>query len=178
MAVERNANDETEVASIVEGRLAWSTISVIALLISICAFGWYIAQVTVTPLSGSALKLRGLSKGSLASLSAHLRSNAENTSSQATLASNAAEQVNSNANTLAGAVEQFELSIKEIAANASQAASVAQEGVDATEATTATITRLGESSSEIGNVIKVINSIAEQTNLLALNATIEAASCR
>ncbi|MFN8192797.1 MAG: methyl-accepting chemotaxis protein [Nocardioidaceae bacterium] len=34
---------------------------------------------------------------------------------------------------------------------------------------------LGNSSAEIGNVIKVINSIAEQTNLLALNATIEAA---
>jgi methyl-accepting chemotaxis protein len=35
--------------------------------------------------------------------------------------------------------------------------------------------KLGESSVEIGNVIKVITSIAEQTNLLALNATIEAA---
>jgi hypothetical protein len=33
----------------------------------------------------------------------------------------------------------------------------------------------GESSAEIGNVVKVITSIAEQTNLLALNATIEAA---
>jgi methyl-accepting chemotaxis protein len=38
-----------------------------------------------------------------------------------------------------------------------------------------TITKLGESSVEIGKVIKVITSIAEQTNLLALNATIEAA---
>ena len=35
--------------------------------------------------------------------------------------------------------------------------------------------KLGDSSAEIGNVIKVITSIAEQTNLLALNATIEAA---
>jgi methyl-accepting chemotaxis protein len=33
---------------------------------------------------------------------------------------------------------------------------------------------LGESTREIGNVIKVICSIAQQTNLLALNATIEA----
>ena len=35
--------------------------------------------------------------------------------------------------------------------------------------------KLGESSAEIGQVIKVITSIAQQTNLLALNATIEAA---
>jgi methyl-accepting chemotaxis protein len=40
---------------------------------------------------------------------------------------------------------------------------------------TETIRQLGESSAEIGNVIKLITSIAEQTNLLALNATIEAA---
>jgi methyl-accepting chemotaxis protein len=37
------------------------------------------------------------------------------------------------------------------------------------------MTKLGESSIEIGQVIKVITSIAGQTNLLALNATIEAA---
>ena len=43
------------------------------------------------------------------------------------------------------------------------------------ETTNATVAKLGESSAEIGNVIKVITSIAEQTNLLALNATIEAA---
>ena len=35
--------------------------------------------------------------------------------------------------------------------------------------------RPGQSSAEIGEVIKVITSIAQQTNLLALNATIEAA---
>jgi methyl-accepting chemotaxis protein len=39
----------------------------------------------------------------------------------------------------------------------------------------ATIAKLGDSSAEIGQVIKVITSIAHQTNLLALNATIEAA---
>ncbi len=43
------------------------------------------------------------------------------------------------------------------------------------ETTNETIAKLGQSSAEIGKVIKVITSIAQQTNLLALNATIEAA---
>jgi methyl-accepting chemotaxis protein len=43
------------------------------------------------------------------------------------------------------------------------------------EQTNLTVAKLGESSVEIGKVIKVITSIAQQTNLLALNATIEAA---
>ncbi len=38
-----------------------------------------------------------------------------------------------------------------------------------------TITSLANSSSEIGNIVTVINDIADQTNLLALNAAIEAA---
>ena len=38
-----------------------------------------------------------------------------------------------------------------------------------------TVGELGNSSAEIGMVIKTITSIAQQTNLLALNATIEAA---
>jgi methyl-accepting chemotaxis protein len=43
------------------------------------------------------------------------------------------------------------------------------------QVTNETVKKLGESSKEIGNVVKVITSIAQQTNLLALNATIEAA---
>jgi methyl-accepting chemotaxis protein len=52
---------------------------------------------------------------------------------------------------------------------------VAAQAVQAAESTNHTVSELGTSSAEIGNVIKLITSIAEQTNLLALNATIEAA---
>ena len=56
-------------------------------------------------------------------------------------------------------------SIKEVASNASEAARVAAEAVAAAEKTNVTVSKLGESSAEIGNVIKVITSIAQQTNL-------------
>jgi methyl-accepting chemotaxis protein len=52
---------------------------------------------------------------------------------------------------------------------------VAKNAVNVAQSTNVTVKKLGESSQEIGNVIKVITSIAQQTNLLALNATIEAA---
>jgi methyl-accepting chemotaxis protein len=69
----------------------------------------------------------------------------------------------------------MEGSIKDIAKNATEAARVAVSAVKVAESTTTTVSKLGESSVEIGQVIKVITSIAQQTNLLALNATIEAA---
>jgi methyl-accepting chemotaxis protein len=65
--------------------------------------------------------------------------------------------------------------IQSIATNAHEAATVASSAVQTAQAANTTIGKLGESSREIGEVIKVITSIAQQTNLLALNATIEAA---
>ncbi len=175
MAMTRAAGDEAEIDGIVSSRTAWSMVAVIGALSFLGFFGWYTARETVNPLRGSATRLQYLSNHDLTDVSNRLRRNAESTSDQATMASGAAEEVSANAQSLATAVEQFEVSIREIATNSSTAADIAREAVQAADDTNATITQLGQSSSEIGNVIKVINSIAEQTNLLALNATIEAA---
>lgn len=56
-----------------------------------------------------------------------------------------------------------------------QASLVATDAVKLAQRTDTTMRKLSASSSDIDNVIKLINSVAEQTNLLALNATIEAA---
>jgi methyl-accepting chemotaxis protein len=107
--------------------------------------------------------------------SQQITANSEETSAQANVVSSVTEEVNRNLQTVATATEEMSASISEIAKNASEAAKVAGEALRAATETNATVIKLGESSAEIGQVIKVITSIAQQTNLLALNATIEAA---
>ncbi len=97
---------------------------------------------------------------------------------------------------VATAVEEMTKTVLENSNNAQQTAQtagengkLAEEGADIVTRTTekmrkisrvvgdsaSTVTKLGESSKEIGEIISVIDDIADQTNLLALNAAIEAA---
>jgi methyl-accepting chemotaxis protein len=111
----------------------------------------------------------------LTTVSQQMGAAAEETAAQANVVSAASEQVSRNVQTVATGSEEMTASIREIAKNANEAARVATNAVRVAESTNLTIGKLGESSADIGKVIKVITSIAQQTNLLALNATIEAA---
>jgi methyl-accepting chemotaxis protein len=92
--------------------------------------------------------------------------------------SGTATAVSGNVAQLATGAEEMTASIRDISRSARQAAGVADDAVRIVASTNTTLTQLGNSSAEIGNVIKVITGIAEQTDLLALNATIEAARRR
>ena len=120
-----------------------------------------------TTLAGSAEEL--------SAVSARVASAAEETSSQSGVAAAAAEEVSRSVQTVAAATEEMTASISEIAESSTHAVQVASRAVQEAASATATVSKLGESSKEIGDVVRVITSIAEQTNLLALNATIEAA---
>jgi methyl-accepting chemotaxis protein len=52
---------------------------------------------------------------------------------------------------------------------------VAEKAVSRASAMTPEVEALGQASTAIGDVIRIISSLADQTNLLALDATIEAA---
>jgi methyl-accepting chemotaxis protein len=111
----------------------------------------------------------------LSATATQLNQNANSTLEQSTAAAANTEEVSKGVHTVATNTEELAASIKEIARNTSEAANISKDTMKRTQDTNKTITQLGVSSQEIGNVIKVISSIAQQTNLLALNATIEAA---
>ncbi len=100
---------------------------------------------------------------------------AAETRDRAEMVAKAARDANLNVQTTAAGTEEMVASIREIAKNASEAAAVAHDAVGLAERTNGLMAKLGDSSQEIGKVVKLITSIARQTNLLALNATIEAA---
>lgn len=108
-------------------------------------------------------------------ISSNLSAAAEETSAQANTASVASEEVNAGVQTVASNMEEMVQAIKEITKTTNEASSMTNNAMTMAIKTNKIINQLGESSLDIGNVIKVISSIAQQTNLLALNATIEAA---
>jgi methyl-accepting chemotaxis protein len=119
-------------------------------------------------------RLVGASTG-LEDIAARVGRSAEEASSRAEVVARSADEVSQNVQAVASGSEEMGASISEIAQNANEAARVATGAVQAVESTTGTMNKLGDSSREIGDVVRLITSIAEQTNLLALNATIEAA---
>ena len=111
----------------------------------------------------------------LSASSAQIAGSAEETSTQADVVTGAAGEVSAHVGTVAAGAEEMGVSIREIAQSANEAARVATEAVRRADEANTAVQALGESSSEVGSVVKIITTIAEQTNLLALNATIEAA---
>ena len=129
---------------------------------------------TIRAISQNALQVASASEAMVVT-SQQIAARSEETSGQANLVSQAARDVSQNLQTVATGAKEMGESIRDIAKNATDASAVATSAVRVAETTTATVSKLGASSHEIGKVIKIITAITKQTNLLALNATIEAA---
>lgn len=111
----------------------------------------------------------------LTATATEMASTATKTNRESISASKAAEEVATGVQTVATNVEEMVASIKEIARSTNESSQMAKTTLQKAQESNSTVLKLGTSSQEIGDVIKVISSIAQQTNLLALNATIEAA---
>lgn len=111
----------------------------------------------------------------LSNLYESTRSAAHKTADQTQEVAVAAKQISANVDDVVTALDEMVNSVNQVSTNSTEAANVAETAVTLADGAKLNVNKLAESSSDIGAVIKVINSIADQTNLLALNATIEAA---
>ena len=152
---------------------------------------------------GEAVAALNLMKNNLHGIMENIAANAEQIASAGhELASSAAQQsAASNAQTdrtihVANAMHEMSTTVTQVSDSANQAAHAASKALEAAHAggkvvgdsvaamrsikasvssTTARVQELGKKSSQIGEIVAVIQDIADQTNLLALNAAIEAA---
>ncbi len=129
---------------------------------------------SLAAVAGGTGSLAGASDG-LRQTARELLDGARDTVQQAESATAGASQVSASLQSLASATEEMTAAVREIAKSATDATRVVQQAVRTGQGASASVVRLGESSAEIEQVIKLITSVAQQTNLLALNATIEAA---
>ncbi|WP_417378927.1 methyl-accepting chemotaxis protein [Gimesia sp.] len=124
-------------------------------------------QAIVGVVTSSATEMQASSK-SLSDMS-------DETARQSQVVAAASEEATRNVETVSSAAEELSASISEISRHVQEQSHMTSQAVGEADRTNDTIKQLGDASSEIGQVVKVITSIAQQTNLLALNATIEAA---
>lgn len=140
-------------------------------------------QVTASSqqLSASAEQLGSNAKEvgrSIDQVAAGAESQAYNTEKAAEAIKNLIEQIsllNDKAKEMSRAKDLVQASINQGTDSARQAIAQMQHIKTKTEKTVTNVKLLGDKSTEIGQIIDLINEIAEQTNLLALNAAIEAA---
>jgi methyl-accepting chemotaxis protein len=111
----------------------------------------------------------------LVDVSAEMRTAAEESAAETGRVSTSASEVSGGVQTVSDGTAQMAAAVQEISSSAASAARVAADAVAMAEAAGDSVTKLGQSSTEISGVLALIGSIAAQTNLLALNASIEAA---
>ncbi|GLQ05097.1 chemotaxis protein [Sneathiella chinensis] len=124
---------------------------------------------------GSVVETVSNSANHLEESSGNMQKIADNTTSEATAVTAAAEEASLSVQTVAAAGEELTASINEISQQVIHASELANETTHVSEALGGRIGDLEKASEEIFSAVELINSISEQTRLLALNATIEAA---
>ncbi|MEM9694651.1 MAG: methyl-accepting chemotaxis protein [Myxococcota bacterium] len=131
----------------------------------------------VTAAKGSSMRLAEAAQSAVkvADIACMIRGDAETTALAIDEVAAVIDEVGQRTRAFSNDAAEMIQSVEDVATTAAQAAAAASSGVETAERTQEAIARLGKSSAEIRDVVRLITNVAHQTNLLALNATIEAA---
>jgi uncharacterized protein YukE len=99
----------------------------------------------------------------------------EQTSSQSTVVRRNSSEAAGYVGSVSSAVEELNTSIHDISQSIHETNVLVDDAVSKAQHTDEVVSKLGEASARISEVVGLINDLAAQTNLLALNAAIEAA---
>jgi len=121
----------------------------------------------VDTVSGAATELQATSQ--------QLAAAVEETDSQSAAVVAAAEQSNTEVQSMASATEELSAAIDELTRRVSQSASMSSVAADGAREAQSGVDDLNAVIEQVDRIVGSIGEVAEQTNLLALNATIEAA---
>ena len=100
---------------------------------------------------------------------------ASQSASRTANASSALSEASVSVTAAAAASDEFSLSIIEISKQAATSAELGRKAAQATDEADATIKSMSDAASQVSQIVELIAAIAQRTNLLALNASIEAA---
>ena len=131
-------------------------------------------SAALADIAGSTDEL-SVSAGDLTRASLATAAASGSTAEAAAMATNEAAAVNDGVASAEAQAGELRAGADRIADGAGEALRVAADAVATMTEATEVMSRLGASSSEIGDVVGLIEAVAEQTHLLALNASIEAA---
>ncbi len=142
----------------------------------VCAFSDMVANQRrlVTEVKSSSKQIASASVD-LSASSHQMTENSERAAKQVATASEASKLTSDNIQAVSAAAEEMLSTIAQISESIQEESRIASNAVVLSKNTNTSISKLGKSSQEIGEMAEVITGIAQQTNLLALNATIEAA---
>ncbi len=155
-------------------RLVGITISIISVILSITMLYFVINSVIQSMINEI--------MGGVSEVADQVNSGAERVSQSSLTIAEGAKRSASSIEGISASMTQIGAQVHENADNATEAHSIAsgamkhaKDGDNEMKRLLEAMNDISESSSEIANIIKVINEIAFQTNLLALNASVEAA---
>ena len=147
----------------------------------VLAFGWFLGSNLSRPVvklgssfSGSTEKV-GRSTGMVGDAVASMIAASEETSAQSTVVRRNSSEAAQYVGSVSSAVEELNTSIHDISQSIYETNVLVDDAVGKAQHTDEVVSKLGEASGRITEVVGLINDLAAQTNLLALNAAIEAA---